>query len=212
MPTRVLILGASGQIALHLVDRLQGDKTIRPTLFLRSAGKIGDIDTSTMSVVEGDVSDEGALAKAVAGQDIVVASLAGEMESHARHITKVMKDQGVKRLVFVTSLGIYDEVPGAFGEWNNATIGDDLKPYRRAADYIEAAGLDVTIVRPAWLTDDDEVCYETTSRNEPFKGTEVSRKSVADYLLKLLKDPAKDIGGNIGLNKPGTDGDKPAFM
>lgn len=212
MPTRVLILGASGQIALHLVRRLQGDGAICPTLFLRSASKLAGIDTSGMTVVEGDVADEPALAKTMAGQDIVVASLAGDMEGHARHIAKVMKDQGVRRLVFVTSLGIYDEVPGAFGEWNNATIGEDLKPYRRAADFVEAAGLDVTIVRPAWLTDDDEVSYETTARNEPFKGTEVSRKSVADYLLKVVSDPAKDSGGSIGLNKPGTDGDKPAFM
>jgi hypothetical protein len=42
-------------------------------------------------------------------------------------------------------------------------IGEDLKPYRRAADIIEAAGLDSTIVRPAWLTDSDEVDYETTT-------------------------------------------------
>lgn len=188
-------------------------RSARPcTLFLRSTSKLGHIDTSAMSVVEGDVADESALAKAMAGQDIVVASLAGDMESHACHIIQVMKEQGVQRLVFVTSLGIYDEVPGAFGEWNNATIGEDLKPYRRAADCIEAAGLDATIVRPAWLTDEDEIDYETTSRNELFKGTEVSRKSVADYLLKLVKEPTKDIGGNIGLNKPGTDGNKPAFM
>lgn len=43
----------------------------------------------------------------------------------------------VKRLIFVLSLGIYDEVPGKFGEWNNAVIGEPLKPFRRAADAIE---------------------------------------------------------------------------
>lgn len=42
-------------------------------------------------------------------------------------------------------------------------IGEALKPCRRAADIIEAAGLDSTIVRPAWLTDSDEVDYETTT-------------------------------------------------
>ena len=30
-----------------------------------------------------------------------------------------MKACDVKRLIFVLSLGIYDEVPGKFGEWNN---------------------------------------------------------------------------------------------
>jgi hypothetical protein len=42
-------------------------------------------------------------------------------------------------------------------------IGEDLKPYRRAADIIEAAGLESTIVRPAWLTGSNEVDYETTT-------------------------------------------------
>ena len=73
----------------------------------------------------------------------------------------------MKRLLFVASLGIYDEVPGKFGEWNRHEIGAYLPPFRRAADAIEASGLDYTILRPAWLTDEDEVDYETTERNEP---------------------------------------------
>lgn len=35
-----------------------------------------------------------------------------------------MKACDVKRLIFVLSLGIYDEVRGKFGEWNNAVIGE----------------------------------------------------------------------------------------
>lgn len=42
-----------------------------------------------------------------------------------------MKACDVKRLIFVLSLGIYNEVPGKFGEWNNAVIGEPLKPFRR---------------------------------------------------------------------------------
>lgn len=121
------------------------------------------------------------------------------------------KDAGVRRLIFVASLGIYDEVPGKFGEWNRREIGAYLPPYRRAADLIEASGMDYTILRPAWLTDTEEVSYETTERGEPFKGTEISRKSVAAFVVKVLEDPATGAGRNVGLNKPGTDGDKPAF-
>jgi hypothetical protein len=51
----------------------------------------------------------------------------------------------------VLALGIYDEVSGKFGGWNNPTIGEDLKPFRRAADAINASKLDFTILRPAWL-------------------------------------------------------------
>jgi hypothetical protein len=86
-----------------------------------------------------------------------------------------MNAAGVQRLIFVASLGIYDEVPGKFGTWNRRQIGAYLPPFRRAADLIESSGLNYTILRPAWLTDEDEVDYETTDRNEPFRGTEVSR-------------------------------------
>lgn len=50
------------------------------------------------------------------------------------------------------------------------------------------------------------------AREEPFHGTEGSRKRLADFIVALIRDPSRDIGGNLGLNKPGMDGDKPAFM
>ena len=100
-----------------------------------------------------------------------------------------MKDAGVKRLIFIASLGIYDEVPGKFGAWNRRTIAKYLPTFRKAADLIEASGLDYAILRPAWLTDEDEVDYETTGRDEPFKGTEVSRKSVAALVIECIHHP-----------------------
>ncbi|WP_279626592.1 NAD(P)H-binding protein [Pseudomonas saponiphila] len=107
---------------------------------------------------------------------------------------------------------MYDEIPGKFGEWNHAIIGEDLKPYRRAADAIEASGLEYSILRPAWLTDEEEVDYEITAKGEPFKGTVVSRRSVADLIVKIIGSPDLHVGANLGVNKPNTDGDKPYFM
>lgn len=210
--TNVLVIGASGAIARHVVADLAGRHDVRTTLYLRNAARISDLDTTGMKIVEGDVTDTARLTEAMKGQDIVYANLTGEMDILAQAVLDAMNAAGVKRLIFVTSLGIYDEVPGKFGDWNRREIGAYLPPFRRAADLIEATDLDYTILRPAWLTDRDEVEYEITTRNEPFKGTEVSRKSVAAYILTLLEDPARDIGGNIGLHKPGTEGDKPAFM
>jgi len=93
-----------------------------------------------------------------------------------------MNAAGVKGLIFVASLGIYEEVPGRFGGWSRHEIDTYLPPFCRPADVIEASALSYAILRPAWLTDKDEVDYKTTERNEPFEGTEVSRKSVADFL------------------------------
>ncbi len=90
-------------------------------------------------------------------------------------------------------------------------IGEPLKAYRAAADLIEASELDYTIIRPAWLTDHDEIDYELTQRDEQFKGTEVSRQSVAAFVTDVATYPDRHSRENLGINKPGTDGDKPAF-
>jgi uncharacterized protein YbjT (DUF2867 family) len=77
---------------------------------------------------------------------------------------------------------------------------------------IETSGLDYTILRPAWLTDKDKVNYETTERNDLFKGTEVSRKSVAALITRIIESPMLDSRRNLSVNKPNSDGDKRAFM
>jgi uncharacterized protein YbjT (DUF2867 family) len=86
-----------------------------------------------------------------------------------------------------------------------------LPPFRKAADLIEASDLDYTILRPAWLSDADEIIYETTGRHDPFKGTEVSRKSGAALVVESIRDSTSFSHKNLGVNKPNTDGDKPAF-
>lgn len=210
--TKTLILGASGQIARHVVDMLAERGDAEMTLFLRDAKKLGQDLPANARVIEGDVHDAARLKEAMVGQDVVYANLAGDVDAQAQAVIAAMKDAGVRKLIFCTTLGIYDEVPGKFGEWNNREIGEYFPPYRKAADLIEASGLDYVVLRPAWLTDADEIDYETTGRNEPFKGTEIARKSVAAVVVKLIEAPGALGNRNIGINKPGTDGDKPAFM
>lgn len=208
----VLIVGASGQIAQRAIRLLAGRNDIYMTLFLRQAAKLQDAVPPNARVVEGDVFDVEKLQAAMQGQDMVYVNLAGEVDRQAASIVAAMKSAGIERLVFVNSLGIYDEVPGRFGEWNRKEIGAFLPPYRRAADIIESSGLDYTILRAAWLQDADEINYETTSKGESFRGTEVSRKSVAALIVSIIEHPQRWSRANIGVNKPGSDGDKPAFM
>lgn len=209
---KVLVLGAGGQIARWVIAMLANDDGIEQTLFLRHVRKLRGKVPGNAHVIEGDVLDREKLDVAMRGQDIVYANLTGdELDKQAKSVIAAMQAAGEQRLVFVTSLGIYNELPGKFQQWNKAMIGEDLKPFRRAADAIEASGLDYTILRPAWLQDADEIDYETTEKGAVFKGTEVSRKSVADLIVKIIRTPTLHSRGNIGIDKPGSDGDKPSF-
>ena len=204
---KVLVLGAAGQIARWVIEMLAGGKDLELTLYLRHARKLKRKTPQNARIVEGDVLDRKKLDK-----DIVYANLTGDdLDQQAESIIASMQHAGVSRLIFIASLGIYDEVPGKFGEWNRHEIGSYLPPFRKAADAIEASALDYTILRPAWLTDADEITYETTGRHEPFKGTEVSRKSVAALVVECIRDPKNFSHKNLGVNKPNTEGDKPAF-
>jgi hypothetical protein len=209
--TKVLILGAGGQIARHVIPFLQKNEKISLSLFLRNVNPLKGIKSPSVKIIAGDVLDHDQLDHAIKGQDIVYANLAGRVDKMAKQIVSSMEANGVRRLIFVASLGIYDEVPGAFGKWNHSMIGPSLITYRKAADTIETSDLDYTIVRPAWLTDANEVAYELTHKGEPFRGTEVSRKSVAAFIADLIGHPEREIRSSVGVDKPGTEGDKPAF-
>ena len=208
--TKVLVLGAGGQIARWAVAML-AEQGVELTLFARDKNRLADVPAGAQ-VVEGDVLDRAALTEAVRGQDIVYANLAGTIDEQARLIVETMNAEGVRRLIFVTALGIYDEVPGEFGAWNRQTIGASiLDTYAAASDVIEASALDYTVLRPAWLSDADEVDFEVTGRDEPFKGTTVSRKSVAALVAQIVASPEKYVRDNLGVNMPGTDGPRPVW-
>jgi len=210
---KVLILGAAGKIARHATRQFLEQEGNDLTLYLRKAGRLQNLASDRVEVVEGDVTDTRHLREIAQGQDVVYANLAGDdIEDQAKSVVAALDAAGVRRLVWISTLGIYDEVPGAFGKWNHKMLdGGYLESYSAAAGVIEASTLDYTIVRPAWLTDTDEVNYELTQKGQPFKGTEVSRKSVADLVVKLAQDPTRDARVSVGVNKPGTDGDKPSW-
>jgi uncharacterized protein YbjT (DUF2867 family) len=211
--TNVLILGAHGHIATLARQQLKTTTDAHLTLFLRNAKRIKDADLHRETVVDGDAANTDQLSAAMKGQDVVYANLAGKnIEDQARSVVAAMRQSGLKRLIWISTLGIYDEVPGKFGQWNHEMLdGGYLEPYTAAAKVIEDSGLDYTIIRPAWLSNRDIVKYELTTRHEAFKGTEVSRKSIADLVTKIVAAPDQYVRESLGVDQPGTDGDKPSF-
>ena len=187
----VIILGASGNIASHVMDILVKKDDIKLTLFLRNRSRLRNSDISKCRIIEGNVLDMNQLKEAITGQDMVYANLAGDLGAMAENIVKAMDDKGVKKLIFISSIGIYD-----------LPMKPVLKPYRKAADVIEASDLEYIIIRPTWYTNSDEVDYEITEKDEPEKGSEISEKSLAAFIVKIIESPDKYNRKNLGINKP----------
>lgn len=211
--TNVLVLGANGKIAKLATAQLLDNDQNHLTLFLRNAQRLADAASDRVTVFEGDASSVANLKSVMAGIDVVYANLAGHnIEDEAKAVVAAMAASHVKRLIWISTLGIYDEVPSNFGRWNHQMLdGGYLETYAAAAKIIEDSDLDYTVIRPAWLDNKDEVDYETTQKGEAFKGTEVSRKSIAAVVTKLVANPTEAVRESLGVNKPNTDGDKPAW-
>jgi len=187
----VIILGAGGNIAKHVIDILVKKDDTRLTLFLRNKNRLRNQDVSRFLIIEGDVLNINQLKEAITGQDIVYANLSGDLEAMAKNIVKAMKETGVRRIIAISSIGIYD-----------TPLKPVLKPYRKLADVIEASGLEYTILRPTWFTPADEVDYEITRKGEMEKGSVISQKSLATLITKIIEAPEKYRDENLGVNKP----------
>ena len=187
----VLIIGASGGIAQIVTDLLLNDETINLTLFARKTNRLKSNLTSKCTVIEGDAMDKEALKTAMRGQDIVYVNLVGDLERMTKNIVGAMQEIGVTKIIAISSIGIYD-----------TPLKSVLVPYRKLADVIEASGLDYTILRPEWFSNENEVDYETTLKDTPEKGSVISRKSLATLITEIIKTPEQFKQLNLGVNKP----------
>jgi uncharacterized protein YbjT (DUF2867 family) len=190
----VLILGANGQLARNTTRAFLRDSDVKLTLYLRRASRLSNRDPDRVTIVEGDVLDLPALETAMKGQDVVYANLSGAMKRQAECIVKAMHATGLKRLIFISSMGIYGEGPGE-------RYRSVLDPYRDSAAVIEATDLDYTILRPGWFTHDEAIAYQITQKGQPFQGHEVSLNSLSDLIVKLALTAGMEIRRSLGVSR-----------
>lgn len=201
MMKNVLIIGATGTLGSAARQAILGGTDDKLTLFARSANRIRINDDSREKVISGNVMNDADLDKAMAGKDAVFAALSGNLGAYAEKIVAAMDCNHVSRLVFITSMGIYDEIPASVGASGNLSSNPVLQTYRDAADVIEASDLNYTIIRPGWFTG-GPVNYEVTRKGEPFGGHDVSVSSIADIVMKLVDDDTLYSKDSIGVNTP----------
>lgn len=104
-----------------------------------------------------------------------------------------MHAAGLKRLVFISSMGIYGEVPGE-------RYRSVLDPYRNSAALIEQSDLDYTILRPGWFTHAPEGPYRTTQKGQPFEGHEIALDSLSALVAKIVITPNLYVRNSIGVS------------
>ncbi len=198
---KVLIIGVTGSVGRVVSTELLKNTDVELVLAARHISPTMISDASRETAINLDVTNDQELATALDGIDFVFAALSGRMNTFAKHLVKVMDQVGVKRLAFITTMGIYQEIPSWLGESPNPYHNLILRPYRKAADTIEYSDLDYTIIRPGWL-DNGPADYELTKKGEPFGGHDVSRYAIADLVIKMVKNPEFGNRESFGINRP----------
>jgi hypothetical protein len=135
-------------------------------------------------------------------------------EKGLKNIIKVMEENGTKRFIGASILGIYNEVPGAFGQWNTRMVGQQrIDMHARHAKLIEQSSLHYTLLRLTWLYNEkNNRIYQLTQKGEAFEGAQVTREAVSQLIIDLINEPSEKYSRtSLGVSRPGTAFDKPLF-
>lgn len=188
------LFGATGGTGRETLKQAlaQGDAV---TALVRTPSKL-DITHDQLTIVEGDVLDQGAVDQVVAGQDAVIISLGNTpnnpdlvVSKGTRHILDAMHRFGVRRTVVVTAIGVgdsRDHVPLAFKMLMRTVLKKAYEDKEIQEQDVRSSGLDWIIVRPGGLTDGPATGDYTVGQK--VKTGQVSRADVAEFVLKQVTD------------------------
>ena len=120
----VTILAANGQIAHLVEERLLTEPTfkdIQLTLMLRHPERLSKLnDNPWVTLLDGDLTNPTDVIQATKDADLIRSAVVDHDQTNrpTKNIIAAAKLNGVERVVETSLLGLYNEVPGEFGDWN----------------------------------------------------------------------------------------------
>lgn len=197
---RITVFGTTGGTGRRLVEQAiaEGNEVVA---YVRNPSKL-DMENEHLTVVQGELTDEELIEKAVKGVDAVISLLGPRGGSKSKPLTHgmqniitAMKKQGVRRLVITSTLSAKD--PNDLPDFKTkslvnlvkVTMHDAYEDIVSTAETVRNSDLDWTIVRLTMLNNkpkSGKVRAGYVGRGDV--GTWISRADVADFMLKQVQD------------------------
>ena len=199
MPQRILVLGGSGPSGRLIVSKALADgHTV--SVLSRHPEQVG-LTHPALTLVTGDVlGDPAALATSMRGHDIVISALGrglklksnGLMARATPALIAAMKSAGVKRLIYLSAIGVGGTAPTApliFRIIWRVMLASIYGDKAIAEPLVVKSGLDWTILAPVILTDGRGTGSFRLSEGSPPAGPwRMTRADLATATLNCVDD------------------------
>ncbi len=195
---KVVIFGAAGHTGKYLTRKMQNIEDIELAVFVRNPSKFGDMDMTGIRVIQGDALNADDVQRAMDGQDILLCSLDGDVLTMAKNIVSALGETSVKRIVWITGMGIHHEIKGIHGLMLNQ-LAKKMPEYIEAADIIAASTAVTTLLRCPGIRDGENEVYSLTKESENPVCWTVDRAAIAQCMADMIKDEAIGVNESLGI-------------
>ncbi|WP_407454778.1 NAD(P)H-binding protein [Methanobrevibacter sp.] len=178
----IAILGATGKFGREIVAKLLTNPNYSLTAISKTARNIYE-DSHRVKAISIDATNRKDLKNALEGQDIVYCAVSGvDLPIIARNLAEI----NPKRLIFMTVVGVYNELAEDNGSEYNVDNEPEQIPNRNAVAIIENSDLDYTILRCGYLIHGKEDEYVITKKGETPKGYISTIESVKKIAADII--------------------------
>ena len=195
---KVVIFGAAGHTGKYITKKMKAEKDIELSVFVRNPAKFEDMDLTDVNVIQGDALNAEDVEKAMQGQEILLCSLEGDVLTMAKNIVSALEKTSVKRIIWITGMGIHHEIKGARGIMLNM-YAKKRPEYIEAADTIAASPAVMTLLRCPGIKNGDNTKYFLTKEGEQPSHKDIDRVGIAQCMYDLIEDESLGVNESLGI-------------
>ena len=165
---------------------------------MRNPQKFSDMDMTGVNIIHGDALNEEDVLRAMEGQDILFCSLEGDVLTIAKNIVAALDKTTVKRIIWITEMGIHHEITGVRGMMLNR-YAKQRPEYIEAADVIAASKAVTTLLRCLGIQNGDNEKYELTKEGIQPSHRNVDRAAIAQCMADMIADESMGVNDSLAI-------------
>lgn len=120
------------------------------------------------------------------------------MLTMAKNIVSALKVTSVKRIIWITGMGIHHEITGPRGIMLNM-YAKQRPEYIKAADLIAESSAVTSLLRCPGIQDGDNEKYCLTTGKEQPAHRNVDRAAIAQYIADITEDESLGANESLGI-------------